>query len=915
MFKLKDYQDKALSTLDAFFRKLRMAGLEAAWQACAPPALSPSPSPEGRGERKPYDASALGEVPAVCVRIPTGGGKTFLAAHAVARVGKSYCDTDAPVALWLVPSDAIRSQTLASLSTPRHPCREAMTEYFGERVRVCGLDDLATVGRHEVGSSAIIVVATIQSFAITDKTKRNVYSFDESLAPHFQALTPQQEAKLDKVLAADIATQPYLTAADIGKVKTSLANWLTLHQPIVVVDEAHNNRTDLAFRTLRNLHPACLIEMTATPVNGSNVLFHVGAQTLAREDMIKLPIVLMEHPTGWKDAVRDAVLTRDRLETLAAREPDYIRPVLLFQAEPKNGEATIEKLLEHLTSADGEKLDRNQIAIATGDQKELDGIPLADPSCAIRYVITVEALKEGWDCPFAYVLCGLQDMKSSKDVEQILGRVLRMPYARPRSQPEMGKAYAHMVSSVTARVADQLADRLVNNMGFEAYEAVLAIAPAQSALPLLDGSSHHQPRPAEAVISLPLMPTQVIPETLRECIEIRPTTNGATAIVRGELTEAVEDFLLSACKGAKQQEAVKESVERERIRQAALLAPSARGERFAPLPQLCLNWDGEVQPVEKRILSELGEFDLFAEPMNLAGFTIRESGATFEIDVEGGKVVYQTTDSSQLHLNEIAAHASKNDLVRWLDRECRQIDVGQAALIKWLLALVRHLMADRGITLTALVRAKYLLAEAVRREIERRRQAAVKAGFQKSLPGFLAAPRLEESFRYAFTFHPNHYPARAPFYSGRYRFQKHYYPVIHDLREKRNDGQLTEEFQCARAIDMNPQIKYWVRNVEKEDRFSFWLPTSTDYFYPDFVCELTDGRALVVEYKGAHLLNDPETKEKDQVGHQWEQSSGGRCLFLMAVAEDEQGRDVGQQIANKLEAAVLLSSTAEESST
>jgi type III restriction enzyme len=895
MFKLKDYQDKALVTLDAFFRKLRMAGLEAAWQDCAP-----AQEKDGQTWQVDYDANALGEVPAVCVRIPTGGGKTFLAAHAVARVGKSYCDTDAPVALWLVPSDAIRSQTLASLSTPRHPCREAMTEYFGERVRVCALDELATVGRHEVGSSAIIVVATIQSFSITDKTKRNVYSFDESLAPHFQALTPQQEAKLDKVTEADIAAQPYLTAADIGKVKASLANWLTLHQPIVVVDEAHNNRTDLAFRTLRNLHPACLIEMTATPISGSNVLFHVGAQALAREDMIKLPIVLMEHPTGWKDAVRDAILTRDRLETLAAREPDYIRPVLLFQAEPKNSEATVEKLLEHLTSADGEKLDRSQIAIATGDQKELDGIVLADPACPIRYVITVEALKEGWDCPFAYVLCGLQDMKSSKDVEQILGRVLRMPYARPRSQPEMGKAYAHMVSSVTARVADQLADRLVNNMGFEAYEAALAIAPAQSALPLLDGSSHHQPRPAEAVISLPVTPTQAIPEALKECIEIRPTTNGATAIVRGELTEAVEDFLLTACKGAKQQEVVKEAIERERTRQAALLAPSARGERFAPLPQLCLDWDGEVQPVEKRLLSELGDFDLFAEPMNLAGFTIRESGTAFEIDVEGGKVVYQAADSGQLHLNEIAAHASDNDLVRWLDRECRQIDLGQAVLIKWLLALVRHLIADRGITLTALVRAKYPLAEAVRREIERRRQAAVKAGFQKSLPGFLAAPRLEESFRYAFTFHPNHYPARPPFYSGRYRFRHHYYPVIHDLREKRNDGQFTEEFQCARAIDMNPQIKHWVRSVEKEDRFSFWLPTSKDYFYPDFVCELTDGRVLVIEYKGEHLLNDPGTKEKDQVGHQWEQSSGGRCLFLMAVAEDEQGRDVSQQITNKL---------------
>ncbi|MHB9100771.1 MAG: DEAD/DEAH box helicase [Sulfuricella sp.] len=895
MFKLKDYQDKALVTLDAFFRKLRMAGLEAAWKDCAP-----AQQKNGQILQADYDANALGEVPAVCVRIPTGGGKTFLAAHAVARVGKSYCDTDAPVALWLVPSDAIRSQTLASLSTPRHPCREALTEYFGERVRVCELNDLATVGRHEIGSSAVIVVATIQSFAITDKTKRNVYSFDESLAPHFQALTPQQEAKLDKVTDADIAAQPYLTAADIGKVKASLSNWLTLHQPIVVVDEAHNNRTDLAFRTLRNLHPACVIEMTATPVDGSNVLFHVGAQALARVDMIKLPIVLMEHPTGWKDAVRDAILTRDRLELLAAKEPDYIRPVLLFQAEPKNSEATVEKLLEHLTSADGEKLDRKQIAIATGDQKELDGIVLADPACPIRYVITVEALKEGWDCPFAYVLCGLQDMKSSKDVEQILGRVLRMPYAHPRSQPEMGKAYAHMVSSVTARVADQLADRLVNNMGFEAYEAALAIAPAQSALPLLDGSSHHQPRPAEAVISLPVTPTQAIPDALKECIEIRPTTNGATAIVRGELTEAVEDFLLTACKGAKQQQTVKEAIERERTRQAALLAPSARGERFAPLPQLCLDWDGEVQPVEKRLLSELGEFDLFAEPMNLAGFTIRESGTAFEIDVEGGKVVYQATDSGQLHLNEIAAHASENDLVRWLDRECRQIDVGQAVLLKWLLALVRHLIADRIITLTALVRAKYPLAEAVRREIERRRQAAVKEGFQKSLPGFLAAPRLEESFRYAFTFRPNHYPAKPPFYSGRYRFRHHYYPVIHDLREKRANGQPAEEFLCARAIDLNMQIKYWVRNVEREDRFSFWLPTSTDYFYPDFVCELTDGRVLVIEYKGDPYKTNDDSREKMQVGHQWEQSSGGRCLFLMAVAEDEQGRDVSQQIDNKL---------------
>lgn len=897
MFKLKDYQEKALTALDDFFRKVRTLGLEAAWQNCAP-----VQEKNGHALQARYDTEALGEVPAVCVRIPTGGGKTFLAAHAVAKIGKTFRDTAAPVILWLVPSDAIRAQTLAALTTPRNPCHEALTEHFGERVRVCALDDLATVGPQEVGQSAIVIVATIQSFNVKNKTIRTVYSFDESLARHFQGLTPQQENRLDRVSEADIAAQTYLTNADIGRVKASLANWLSFNQPIVVVDEAHNNRTEQAYRTLRNLHPACLIELTATPVSGSNVLFHVGAQVLAREDMIKLPIVLIEHNTGWKDAVRDAILTRDRLELLAEKEPDYIRPVILFQAEARNGEVTVEVLLAHLISDDGEKLDRKQIAVATGEQKELDGIVLSDAKCTIRYVITVEALKEGWDCPFAYVLCSLQDMRSAKDVEQILGRVLRMPYARPRSQPELGKAYAHLLSSVTAQVADQLTDRLVNNMGFEAYEAVQAIAPAQSAFAQLNGSGQLQPKPAEAIISLPVLPVVAVPEELKDSIEIRQTTNGATAIVRGELTEAVEDFLLSTCKAGKQQDSVKESIERERTRQAALLSPAARGIPFAPLPQLCLQWDGDLQPVEKRLLSELGEFDLFSEPLRLGGFTIRENGAAFEIGVEGGKVFYQPTDSGQLHLNDVAAHANENDLVRWLDRECRQHDIGQAHLIKWLLALLRHLMTDRGPSLTALVRAKYPLAEAIRREIELRRSNAVKHGFQKSLSGFFAAPRLEDSFRYAFKFLPNHYPARPPFYSGRYRFQHHYYDVIHDLREKRADGTPAEEFLCAQAIDTNPMIKQWIRNVERESRFSFWLPTDTDYFYPDFVCELTDGRLLVVEYKGDPYKTNDDSREKNQVAFHWEQSSNRHCLYLMAVKMDNHGRDVRQQIENKLNA-------------
>ena len=145
---------------------------------------------------------------------------------------------------------------------------------------------------------------------------------------------------------------------------------------------------------------------------------------------------------------------------------------------------------------------------------------------------------------------------------------------------------------------------------------------------------------------------------------------------------------------------------------------------------------------------------------------------------------------------------------------------------------------------------------------------------------------------------------RPPFYQGSYRFQKHYYGNnrIHDLRQRTDAGNLAEEFVCARAIDEERRVKHWVRNVEREERLSFWLPTSTDYFYPDFVAELTDGRVLAAEYKGKHLLG-PDTDEKVQIGHQWQTSSGGRCLFLLATAPDADraGRSLEQQVAEKID--------------
>lgn len=262
------------------------------------------------------------------------------------------------------------------------------------------------------------------------------------------------------------------------------------------------------------------------------------------------------------------------------------------------------------------------------------------------------------------------------------------------------------------------------------------------------------------------------------------------------------------------------------------------------------------------------------------------------------RVKYRLVDAQQLELNSVAGTVSEQDLVRWLDTETRKPYLTQAQLQAYLVKIVTHLIAERGFRLTALVRARHLLAQAITAEIVRLRKSAMTKGFQRRLFD-MAVPPPESAAQFSFRFQPGQYPVRNC-YQGSYEFSRHFYPIVHDLREKTPSGQRAEEFLCAQAIDAHDKVKHWVRNIERQETFSFWLPTSTDYFYPDFVAELTDGRLLVVEYKGELYKTNDDSREKMQVGNQWEKSSNGQCLFLFAVADDGRGRTVQKQIADKI---------------
>ena len=200
------------------------------------------------------------------------------------------------------------------------------------------------------------------------------------------------------------------------------------------------------------MKPSLIIEFTATPVTpeehkpekgiyASNVLHQVSAAELKAAEMIKLPIILRGRADP-RETIGDAIAWLDELtETAGAEEKttgEFIRPVMLLQSEAKSKDKPtlhaeeVKKLL-----IDDFRVPEAHIVIATGDTKGLDGVDLFDRDCKVRFIITQQALKEGWDCSFAYVLCSVAEQKSPRAVEQLLGRVLRMPRASRKHNEDL----------------------------------------------------------------------------------------------------------------------------------------------------------------------------------------------------------------------------------------------------------------------------------------------------------------------------------------------------------------------------------------------------------------------------------------------------------------------------------------------
>ena len=854
---LKDYQKRARETLREYLGKV-VGYVQAGEHDAAEKAMGGIKGADGVYGHVPGMPQW---VPNVCFKIPTGGGKTILGIECIEVVAKTLQGREGAVVLWMAPTEKIVEQTLKAMKTPRHPYCEALPE----NTKVVDLGEAYELRPADFGTT-VVIVTTGQALRVKNKEGRKIYeagSYGESYGitkPVWEVNAGNEECML-----------------------ASLANVIRSRRPLVLIDEAHKGRNELLAETLTRFEPCCILEMTATPeknagnekgVFASNVLYRVSAAELKKDSMIKLPI----HLRGDGDArelLRQAMACRNELEEKAKGGKRYIRPVMLLQAQANTGAGSMTPEVVKGWLVGEMKVRAEEVAVCALDVDELKDRDLLKPSCEVRYVITIDKLREGWDCPFAYVLYTVSNVATATAVEQIIGRVLRMPYAEKPADGMLCEAYAYINKERVSDTAGQLAELLAKTLGYDQKEMSKNIYAEEKVLfpggPLFD-------RPVELPTVKLAEPVAALTPEMEPVVKLGDGGKRLEWVVGRAMKEAERAELITRVKSEKNREAVRE----------LFWATQRLGGREAMrVPQLMAVVEGEAELFEdqfKPLDWRIGGADALMTEKEFPRVVKERSGERIDMS-EGGRVVLETERVNVFApVQTLFDPGPKNEkeLVRFLvDGVAREEEMAQELFEEDLLTYLRRVVTgliERGYGEAEICLRRYELLGCVLKRVAMEGFDARKARFAE----FLMDPKLlTVTPGNAFSFTPDHAPYTME-YDGRRKFKKHFYDECGFMNG--------EEAECAHLLDEHPLVRRWVRNPDRMiGGNGFWLQTSTDRFYPDFVAELEDGRWLVVEYKGEDRRDSKDSEEKGAIGNVWATRSGGKCLFLLVGKADMEG--------------------------
>ena len=794
--------------------------------------------------------------PHVCVKVPTAGGKTFIACNALKAIFDKLPPTESKAVVWLVPSIVILDQTIKNLQNPDHPYRQKISSHFNGRVEIYDKDRLlqgAGFNPDTVKESLSIFVFSYDTFRSRKKENRKIYEENSSLA-NFPS-TYKQKSKLVE-----------------GIDETSLMQVINQLNPVCIVDESHNAESDLSVEMLQNLNPRFILDLTATPRNNSNIISYVDSSQLKKENMVKLPVIVYNHHEK-EDVITNSFQLRNNLEQAAkaeeAKTGKYIRPIILFQAQPKTSKdnETFEKIKEKLIKIG---IPKEQIAIKTANINEIKNIDLLSKDCEIRYIITVNALKEGWDCPFAYILASLANKSSAVDVEQILGRVLRQPHVQKHSEDLLNISYVFTASSQFQETLKNIVTAL-NKSGFSRNDYRLASDTEKEELSdektavkqaLFGDDSKPEAESMDAMDLSDIDETRIVLPTESKNIEAVERIQEFARSQNNEFEKRIEAI--------EQDDDIFPDDIKEKMTTYSQKDTFKEEAKKIQLPNFFLKektlFDEELVLLHKQNL--LDDFNLATANADISFESI--SPEIYQIDLAETKKdefipeYKKAKDTVKNYLLEHISHLPEDSQLKYLAeyvfKEIRNLnEIDDKSIKQYISRVIEQLDSEQ---IADLKENPFEYAKKIKIKVKQLAQKHAEEIFKK----WLDTDKIVIKEDWA--------------------FPKHIHPTetisitksLYESEGKVNDFEHKVIVDIANA----ESVLFWHRNGEKGK--GFYINGFMNH-YPDFIVQTKKGNVLIVETKGDYLGND-DSMHKLNLGRTWANKAGNKYKYFMVFKEN-----------------------------
>ncbi|MEW6610100.1 MAG: DEAD/DEAH box helicase family protein [Patescibacteria group bacterium] len=451
---LKEYQKRVVKDIEEFFEHLDKS------KATAPDYVSSAFTTRPKYRQYPdRPITGTGKIyPRVCIKMPTGGGKTLIAIETIRAYQNLFAKRKTGLIVWITHRDQIYRQTIENLQNKSHVYRQFLDQASGNRTLI--LEKGQAIRRQDVEENLVVLMLMIQSARNAEANKifedsggytdffplENRYDLHKALFEQIPNLDRTEDSLFERI-----------------QIKTSLGNVIRTLEPLIIVDEFHTMFTDIAQSTLNGLNPSVIIGLSATPKRGMNIISSVSGRDLKEEEMIKLEMHLRGPNRDWQEMLAAVKQEREELEKkakkLAQNKGTYIRPIALIQVErtgrEQHGQGRVhsEDVREALI---GLGVPQHEIAIKSASLDEIKQQKLLSKESEIRYIITKEALKEGWDCSFAYILGVIPNARNNASMTQLVGRILRQPYAKKTGIADLDESYVFFASGHTQEVLEKV---------------------------------------------------------------------------------------------------------------------------------------------------------------------------------------------------------------------------------------------------------------------------------------------------------------------------------------------------------------------------------------------------------------------------------------------------------------------------